>query len=166
MTKKGIKSSAANFVITFLYRPHTLTHVQTRFYWHKEASGTPVPNSTDIPLSRIHLHLHYFPVCSATLLAIFLPFFPPFSTRLRTRLLLFLVSFAALQNVLTCYDFDFNFRSCRRDKKDTLAADVGASNIYQSQDSELKSELSWDLEHIGVRSRWERNRNIANLAMS
>jgi len=77
MTKKGIKSSAANFVITFLYRPHTLTHVQTRFYWHKEASGTPVPNSTDIPLSRIHLHLHYFPVCSATLLAIFLPFFLP-----------------------------------------------------------------------------------------
>lgn len=100
----------------------------------------------------------------------FWPFFSlfssPFSTRLRTRLLLFLVSFAALQNVLTCYDFDFNFSSCRRDKKDTLAADVGASNIYQSQDSELKSELSWDLEHIGVRSRWERNRNIANLAMS
>lgn len=100
----------------------------------------------------------------------FWPFFSlfssPFSTRLRTRLLLFLVSFAALQNVLTCYDFDFNFRSCRRDKKDTLAADVGASNIYQSQDSELKPELSWDLEHIGARSRWERNRNIANLAMS
>lgn len=96
------------------------------------------------------------------------PFWPFFSPIFHppSRLLLFLVSFAALQNVLTCYDFDFNFSSCRRDKKDTLAADVGASNIYQSQDSELKPELSWDLEHIGARSRWERNRNIANLAMS